>query len=571
MADDGARRGPAQIWASLRSMTRGPFESLPSRIIVSVYAAALLTSLLVTGIATKSTESFLRGKIDERFPELLARTGERLDVWYAQRELDIGTFARSEIVVERVGDAAASDTVVGEEAQRYLTYVRDSFPQYASLFALDAQGRDRVVVGARPAMSVFHREAIAALREPRIGPVRGEGAARHQIFSSPVTRDGHFLGTFHAVVGMESVEALLHADDFEATTRVYAVGPERRVLARSPGAPARATYARALPVAGVTAATTDYTDASGERLVGTAVPFSRFGWSLVVEESYDVAFAPVVAVYHRVLAINVAIVLVFGLVAFAIARSIVRPIRALSDGARRIASGATDVEIPTSRSPDEIGVLSRALNEMIGRLQRNRVELERRQVQIERANDELRDINVELRRSNEMLEQLSFTDGLTRLHNHRYFQDRLKLEVKRSDRSGESLALILLDIDEFKSLNDRFGHAVGDEVLRRVADAINDNVRETDLPARYGGEEFAVLAPATPEQGALALAEKLRAAVSRARLRSDGIDGEETLSVTVSVGVAAYRGDRGAFFNDADRALYEAKDSGKNCVVLAGA
>jgi diguanylate cyclase (GGDEF)-like protein len=283
------------------------------------------------------------------------------------------------------------------------------------------------------------------------------------------------------------------------------------------------------------------------------------------------AFAPVVAVYHRVLAINVAIVLVFGLVAFAIARAIVRPIRALSDGARRIASGATDVEIPTSRSPDEIGVLSRALNEMIGRLQRNRVELERRQVQIERANDELRDINVELRRSNEMLEQLSFTDGLTRLHNHRYFQDRLKLEVKRSDRSGESLALILLDIDEFKSLNDRFGHAVGDEVLRRVADAINDNVRETDLPARYGGEEFAVLAPATPEQGALALAEKLRAAVSRARLRSDGIDGEETLSVTVSVGVAAYRGDRGAFFNDADRALYEAKDSGKNCVVLAGA
>jgi diguanylate cyclase (GGDEF)-like protein len=110
---------------------------------------------------------------------------------------------------------------------------------------------------------------------------------------------------------------------------------------------------------------------------------------------------------------------------------------------------------------------------------------------------------------------------------------------------------------------------VGDEVLRRVAHVLNNNVRETDLPARYGGEEFAVLAPSTPREGALALAEKLRGAIGQARFQGEGIEGVEALSVTVSVGVALYRGDRINFFNDADRALYEAKGSGKNCVVLA--
>ncbi|MDH3521819.1 MAG: diguanylate cyclase, partial [Myxococcales bacterium] len=508
----GAQRdsGLARLWAALRSLARSPVESLPSRIIISVYAAALVTSVLVTGIATKSTETFLRSKIDERFPALLARTRQRLDTWYAQRELDIATFAASSTVVDSL-DAAKQ--VSAQEARKYLAYVRESFPQYGALFVMDAAGRDLVAIGMQPSMPSEQRQELAALRRPGVSVMHGEGAARYQLISAPIHREGRLLGTFHAMVSMERVEALLHAEDFEATTRIYVVGPDQRVLARSPGAPDRPSYGRRLPPAGGTRLVEDYTDAAGAHLIGSAIPFPRFDWSLVVEESYEVAFAPVVGVYRRVLAINVAIVLVFGIVAFLIARSIVRPIRALSDGAHRIAQGETEVEIPATRSRDEIGVLSRALDAMVARLQRNQEELERKQAQIETANAELRDANHELRRTNEMLEQLSFTDGLTRLHNHRFFQERLQLEIKRSDRGGESLALVLLDIDNFKLLNDRYGHAVGDEVLRRVAHAINNNVRETDLPARYGGEEFAVLAPSTPREGAVALAEKLRMAV----------------------------------------------------------
>jgi diguanylate cyclase (GGDEF)-like protein len=560
------RSGLAGGLHRVRSLLRSPTESLPSRIIISVYAAALVTSVLVTAIATKSTEAFLRGKIDARFPALLQRAEQRLDIWYAQRLLDIGTFAESSTISECLIDAGSLSV---EETRSYLNYVRESFPQYRALFVLDAEGRDCVSVGKKPSMPRQQLEKLAALRAPAVSPAHGEAAARYQLVSAPVVHDGRFLGTLHAVVGIDQLATLLHADDFEATTRLYIVGPDRRVVARSDGSFPDETYARALPRADAVPALEDYAAPSGEHLVGASSPFSRFDWSLVVEESYDVAFAPVVAVYRRVLGINVAIVLVFGAIAFAIARSIVRPIRALSSGAHRIAQGETNVEIPTIRSRDEVGVLSRALHAMLARLQRNREELERKQAQIESANDELRQANEELQRSNEMLEQLSFTDGLTQLHNHRFFQDRLQLELKRCDRSGESLALVLLDIDDFKKLNDRYGHALGDEVLRRVAHAINNQVRETDLPARYGGEEFAVLAPATPREGAVALAEKLRLAVRSTRFRAAQEAVPVDLSVTASVGVALYAGDRADFFNAADRALYEAKASGKDCVIVA--
>jgi diguanylate cyclase (GGDEF)-like protein len=305
----------------------------------------------------------------------------------------------------------------------------------------------------------------------------------------------------------------------------------------------------------------DYLDANGRHVVGSSIPVEEFGWTLVVEVSYEQAFAPVIFVRHKILAINLGIVVVFCFIAFLIARSIVRPIRALSEGAQRIALGDTEVRIPSSRAQDEIGVLSRALNAMV-------TELGRRKDEIERTNAELTRANEGLQRNNDLLEQLSFTDGLTRLPNHRYFQDRLHLESKRADRTGDSLALLLVDIDDFKSLNDCYGHAEGDEVLRRVAHVINNTVRETDLPARYGGEEFAVIGARTGAPGALALAEKLRHAVSSARFQIGDPETTE-LGVTVSIGVSIYAGDLKQLFNDADRALYRAKAAGKDCVVLA--
>jgi two-component system cell cycle response regulator len=187
------------------------------------------------------------------------------------------------------------------------------------------------------------------------------------------------------------------------------------------------------------------------------------------------------------------------------------------------------------------------------------------QSEIETANRRLTERNNELKQAKETFEQLSITDGLTKLHNHRFFQDHLTREIKRVSRTGEPLSMLLVDIDDFKSLNDRFGHAAGDELLTGLARIMNETVRESDLLARYGGEEFVVLASGTDLAGAYSVAEKIRTSTCETSFILD--DSLRPTRATVSIGVAQYRGDRKAFFQAADRALYRAKAAGKNCVV----
>ncbi len=176
--------------------------------------------------------------------------------------------------------------------------------------------------------------------------------------------------------------------------------------------------------------------------------------------------------------------------------------------------------------------------------------------------------NTRLQRSNQVLEQLSITDGLTQLNNHRSFQDHLTREIKRVNRYREPLSLLMIDIDDFKSLNDRFGHAAGDELLRRLAQIMREAIRESDLLARYGGEEFVVLTPDTALDGAYRLAEKVRTAIAEASFVLD--DSRRPTRVTVSIGVAQFVGNRMRFFDEADRSLYCAKAAGKNCVAISG-
>jgi diguanylate cyclase (GGDEF)-like protein len=159
------------------------------------------------------------------------------------------------------------------------------------------------------------------------------------------------------------------------------------------------------------------------------------------------------------------------------------------------------------------------------------------------------------------------TDELTRLHNFRYFQERLPTEVRRAEREGKPLTLLMVDIDDFKAFNDTRGHLAGNVALRRVAATLKRAVRDTDDVARYGGEEFAILLPATPKLGALKAAEKVCRTVERARIGEGDAPHEKPL--TVSIGLASLPGDAAdvdTLIDRADRALYVAKSQGKNCV-----
>ena len=173
-------------------------------------------------------------------------------------------------------------------------------------------------------------------------------------------------------------------------------------------------------------------------------------------------------------------------------------------------------------------------------------------------------------RAYETTRQMSVRDSLTEAFNHRHFQETLYRELTRHERSGHPLALLMIDIDDFKKINDRWGHPVGDLVLRGLVEELQKGVREMDTVARYGGEEFAVILPETTPEKAFLVADRLRARIVARQFVTPEVS--RPLSITVSLGLACFPEDansKRALIERADQALYQAKRSGKNCVVTA--
>ncbi len=155
---------------------------------------------------------------------------------------------------------------------------------------------------------------------------------------------------------------------------------------------------------------------------------------------------------------------------------------------------------------------------------------------------------------------LSITDGLTGLYNHRYFQEQIQVELSRAQRYDLNFSLIIIDVDNFKQINDTYGHLAGDELLVKLSIHLKKVIRESDTVARYGGDEFVMLLPETPKEGAVIVGERIRKSLVEEKIGGN-------IPVYVSVGVAAYPDD-GVYSQDiikkADVALYKAKEDGRN-------
>lgn len=176
----------------------------------------------------------------------------------------------------------------------------------------------------------------------------------------------------------------------------------------------------------------------------------------------------------------------------------------------------------------------------------------------------------ELAEKNKLLEQQTTRDALTGTRNRAFFDQKLSAEIKRSRRERSTLSLLMIDIDHFKAINDKYGHLVGDLVIQQVATCLQQELkRSTDYLCRYGGEEFAIILPNTDTAGAMLLAEQLRLSLAELRIQHEALQ----LSISASIGCYAAVADNNSISTDfiqaADTALYQAKNEGRNKVVCS--
>jgi len=541
---------------SLKASPRSqqPLNSLATKLILFVFISTFATALVVSWVSIQSTHTYLSQQIGQQYPAALAHAGEALLEWLVAGQEELASLASDSELRRGLSRETAGASPL---ASRLASEQRRS-KHFDAFAVVGGDASVRRVVGETAGFVAGRRAPLTGV-DRTVLRMLSPDSARLLVAATPFPVDPDGSGMLVGVFKPSRIPSLLAQERPVAGAEVAILDAGGNVIFGSPAAALASPFPLARLLAVGPDRALEYATASRVQVVGAARPLGIFDWHVAVEVPFEVAFAPVLSAVMRVFVIDLCIILLFSYLAYRITLAGVRPIEALSEAARRIAQGQFDLSIPEPSTNDEIGLLTRTFNDMMRKLRGY-------QMEIETTNRSLLERNAELQRANEVLNQLSITDGLTKLHNHRFFQDELTREIKRVNRANTPLSMLLIDLDDFKGLNDRLGHPAGDELLMRIARTMEGVVRSSDLLARYGGEEFVVLASDTDLVGAYRLAEKLRTTIAEQSLILG--DSMRPTRITVSIGVAEFRGNRHKFFSAADQALYRAKASGKNCVMV---
>jgi len=524
-----------------------------TKILLLVLAGVGVPVLLMGGYLLQRSEELLAEKVRETLSNHLFRASAQLDDWMQQRVHEVSRWSASFVVFEGVEDLSRPRGAAADKARRdleaYLESVLGHYRNYESLFVIDLEGN--VLASTRPERWEDWGRALLDHGPERggvVSPIHRSaflGRPTLLVLHTVQGRENRTIGYFVERVDLRELESLLRPTEGDPAFSFWLLDEEGRVLVRAgkvPDDPGEQAFPGALPEPGKETGQIQSVALPG---VGSSIygvrrmrgPRQGF---VVGTVAASAAYRPLVEARNRLLKIVLPLVGAVLLGSLLVARSLLKPILRLSEAAKHISAGELDVSLPVHGN-DEMSDLTRAFNEMALRV----------------------------RESQQTLESLAITDGLTGLYNRRHFEDTFDKELRRCEREGRTSSLLLLDVDHFKKYNDRWGHTQGDAELKRVAEAVKEAIRATDSAFRYGGEELAVLLHSCAREQAALVAEKIGQAVRSPALKPGALEGRTT---TVSIGVSTFPEDgQGvrALVDAADAALYEAKAQGRDRVVLA--
>lgn len=520
-------------------------DSIRIKILVLAVAATLLPSLATNWISYFENKRALEAKANEALLAVSAQTARELDLWLKERRYELRVFASSYEVTENVAGAGRASGNSLRRLTDYLGSVRERFDDYSELSVVDSTGEVVAAGGDLPegfALPPDWQEQLQS-RDFVVGEPHWDSVneAPGMLLAVPIqVAGGRLLGAIAANLDLHTLADTLRRFSPGDSGRVSLLTREGNVIVSSHDATAgtmalryEADVVRALAEGdGIPG---EYTDVAGQAVLGSMRSVPGLGWLVVTEIPSSEVFSQLARLRNTTLLIVAATLVLAGGLGYALGVFIVRPLDRLTRAAANVAAGDLDVGLTGARG-GEVGYLTRVFNDMVQRLRASRFELER----------------------------LSVTDPVTGLYNRRRMMQSLQNEVLRARRLKHPFAVLMADVDHFKTYNDAHGHLAGDEVLKHVAEILRAETRDVDSVARFGGEEFFILLPETTAKSASVLADRIRQRVAEHSL--------EVGAVTISIGVAEFptHGDSAeALIEVADAALYDAKDAGRDRVVVA--
>jgi diguanylate cyclase (GGDEF)-like protein len=542
-----------------RNLQTLKLDRVRNKILAFSVLATLIPSLTIGWLAYPQSKHALTQTIATDLLGVSSQSASDLSLWVNERLYDLKIFSNSYEVSDNLYPRAASKQAALGRLADYLESVRERTPRYREMVVFDRSGR---AVASSPEHGTLIQlpgswSAKLSAGEVVVGDPVWDPTARAMavVIARPIVpATGQPLGVLAARLDLRDLQQRLEAGVRGHAGIAYVVSENgRRLLTSHPdslrpvGGQLDGEALRGLTIPSRDVA--EYTNPDTVPVIGTLRPIAGTGWSVVAELPRSEGYRHINELLSRTVVALGGLFLVVGLLAYLLGLLIVRPLERLSKGAAQVAGGDFNVHLPVVTG-GELGYLTTVFNDMVARLKESM-----RQVDA---------VNETLREKNAQLERLSLTDPLTGLYNRRHLMSTLESELKRAARSHSECALLMIDVDHFKSYNDAFGHQAGDDALIKVAGVLRSVLREVDCAARYGGEEFVVLLPETGLGEAADVAERIRTVLRGTPFQSD--------PVTLSVGVAAYPAQARSLESliaAADNALYHAKRQGRDRVSRA--
>lgn len=542
--------------------------SIKSKIVIFAVIATLLPTIGLGLLSFKQNETLISDSVTRELRALADSINRQLNQWIEENTLAVRALSTSNPVIEgliTLKQFSNNKSVsAAEQAQSvmvsYLHSVQAKLDEVLELTVFDdtrkivASSADIPEVRESPEQWTHTSLTSGAIAMPPAWNAR-YATATISIIYPVLSYDSQLIGAIAATLDLGTLKNKLAEIKKFSTGEIIILSQSGQILLSSaPGVDHQITLSpHQWELTQMFEESVSYDGLSYPKAIGLAYASENIPVTILVEQDHSVIQAAWIKLRNRFLEFVSMLIVIVTSVALYMGHSIVTPLKQLINAARGIVEGNLDIHLSAKRK-DEVGQLTDMFNQMTHALRNKHAEITA--------------ANQAMQQQNQLLQKLSITDGLTGLYNRTKLNTILSEQLARFKRHNRPFCLLMIDVDYFKTINDKLGHIVGDRILVTVASVLLKSIRTIDYAARYGGDEFMVILTETDSSAAIKTAERIRAEVSAACLAFK----EQPVHITLSIGITQSRR-ADTMPNDliarADAALYEAKESGRDRVYCA--